>query len=92
MYKLEELSPDQLLFTSSRIGFLPGVKRALERGADVHAQNDLALHWASVNGHKDTVEVLLKARANAHTQDDWTLRVASEKGHKDVVELLKRYM
>ena len=85
---LEELSPDKLLLKSSQIGFLPGVKRALERGASVHAQDDLALCWASEKGHKDVVELLLKAGANVHARDDYALRWAAEYGHKSVVELL----
>ena len=34
------------------------VRWALERGADVHADDDWALRMASENGHTDTVELL----------------------------------
>jgi len=83
---IEELSPDELLHKSSKLEFLPGVKRALERGADVHARDDAALRWASEKGHKDVVEVLL--RAGADVRDDEPLRWVALNGHKEVVELL----
>ena len=67
---LGDLNPRELLAKSTEIGFLPGVKLALERGADVHADNDGALRWASKNGHKDVVELLLKNGADIHAYDD----------------------
>ena len=90
--QLGDLSPENLLIMSSKIGFLPGVKLALKNGTDVHTQNDYALRWASGNGHKDVVELLLKNGANVHARNDYALYWASANGHKDVVELLKKYM
>ena len=89
---LGDLNPRELLAKSTEIGFLPGVKLALERGADVHADNDGALRWASKNGHKDVVELLLKNGADIHAYDDRALQLASRNGHKDVVELLTKYI
>jgi ankyrin repeat protein len=86
---LNKLSPNELLTTSARIGFLPGVKLALERGANVHVWNDYALLWASNRGHYDVVELLLKRGANVHAQNDLVFYWASD---KDIVELLKKYM
>ena len=71
------LSPENLLIMSSKIGFLPGVKLALKNGTDVHAHYDLALRWASNNGHKDVVELLLKYGADVHADNDGALRWAS---------------
>ena len=85
---LGNLTPNDLLIKSSKIGFLPGMKLALEKGAYVHARNDYALQLTSAKSHKDAVELLLKNGANVHADDDLALQVASEKGHKDVVELL----
>ena len=59
------LKPNKLLVQSAKAGFLFGVKKALERDADVHAADDAALREASMNGHKDIVELLLKNGANA---------------------------
>lgn len=86
---LGELSPNKLLWKSSIIGFLPGVKLALERRVDF-SELDKALGQVAVNGHKEIVELLLKAGANVHAEDGQALIYAAENGHKDVVELLLR--
>ena len=94
LFSLESgnLNPNELLLQSSEAGFLPGMKKALEMGADVHAYNDFALRWASVRGHLDIVEFLLKNGADVHVLDDEALRLASKNDHLNVVELLKKYM
>ena len=92
MPHLEAMEPNDMLKKCAEFGFLPGVKKALERGADVHAGHDWALGQASRNGHIDVVELLLKNGADVHAGNDYALRWASENGHTDVVELLKKYM
>jgi ankyrin repeat protein len=83
-----DLDPDYLLSKSITKSFLPGVKKALENGADVHANNDSALRYASENGHLSTVDLLLKNGADVHVYHDYPLRWASVRGHLDIVELL----
>lgn len=61
---------------------------ASEKGADVHARDDMALQWASMMGHLKIVKLLLNHVA---TVDYFALRWASEKGHYNVVKLLKSY-
>ena len=61
---------------------------AIQAGADVHADNDYALHWASKYGHLSVVEFLVKAGANVHANNNEALRWASEYGHLPVVEFL----
>ena len=39
---MSDLSPNKLLIKSSEKGFLPGVKKALEMGANIHALDDRA--------------------------------------------------
>jgi len=82
------LKPDNLLIKSSKIGFLPGVKKALEMGADVHFGNDLALRRASEKDHSDIVELLIKNGADVHVYYDWVLRYASSYGYIDVIKVL----
>ncbi len=86
--EFKNLNPDEMLEQSATNGFKAGVKKALDRGADIHADNDYALRWAARAGHKDVVELLLNRGADVHARNDWTLRWAAERGHKDVVELL----
>ena len=64
------------------------IRLALQVGADVHAEEDKALRWASARGHLPVVELLVKAGANVHAADDQALRWASKYGHLSVVEFL----
>lgn len=64
---LSRLSPDEMLLSSTRQGFYPGVVGALERGADINA---IQLFGTSVlvstirNGHINVASYLVKAGAN----------------------------
>ena len=92
MPHLEAMEPNDMLEKCAEIGFLPGVKRALERGADIHDSDDWVLRIASKKGHYDVVELLLKNGADVHARVGGPLQLASQNGHTDVVELLKKYM
>ena len=61
---------------------------AIQAGADVPADNDYALRWASKYGHLPVVEVLVKAGADVNAAHDLALRWASRYGHLAVVEFL----
>jgi ankyrin repeat protein len=69
-------------------GKLDFVEYLLAAGADVHADNDGALRWASYNGHTEMVKVLLAADADVHADNDGALRWASDEGHTEVVKVL----
>jgi ankyrin repeat protein len=60
----------------------------IKEGAHVHADNDLALRWASLNGYLEVVKTLLEAGANVHAKDDSALGRAVENGHLGVVKTL----
>ena len=67
-----------------------------ECGADVHAADNAgstAVMRAAINGHKDTVHVLVKdcgADVDAADNDGWTaLMLARSQGHHDIVKMLK---
>ena len=49
---------------------------------------DLALKWASKNGHLDIVKYLVEIGASVHSQHDWALIEASHYGHLEVVKYL----
>ena len=63
------------------------MKLLLESGANVHADDDLALGWAAQKGHHEVVKLLLESGANVHAHDDGALRQASRNGHSRVVNL-----
>ena len=60
----------------------------LDAGADVHAEDDIALIMTAGNGHAATVKVLLDAGANVHAQRDASLFRASEHGHPATLKVL----
>jgi ankyrin repeat protein len=83
-----EYVEEDLLWICAQEGKVEFVKYLLDAGADVHANNDLALRLASEYGHTEIVKLLLDAGANVHVNDNRALRVASEKGHTEIVKLL----
>ncbi|MEK0338213.1 MAG: ankyrin repeat domain-containing protein, partial [Nitrosopumilus sp.] len=83
-----DLDPNDLLINSAESGFLPGVKRAIERGVDIHARDDSALQVASLYGHYAVVALLLENGADVHAHHDLSLRIASLYGRYGVVEIL----
>jgi outer membrane receptor for ferric coprogen and ferric-rhodotorulic acid len=85
---IDDLRPNDLLTKSITRSFLPGIKKALEMGADVHAQNDFALRWASRYGNYNVVKLLLKYGADVHAHDDTALVWASANSYYNVVKLL----
>jgi len=82
------MDPNKLLIRSSEKGFIKGIKLALEKGADVHTNNDIPLVYASHYGHTEAVKVLLDNGADVHTHNNTALRYASSAGHTEVVKLL----
>jgi ankyrin repeat protein len=79
---------NKLLINACRDGDLELVKYCLREGANIHAQNDFALRWASQNGHIEVVKYLVSQGADIHTFDDLALQWASENGHIEVVKYL----
>ena len=88
----KKLSPDQLLLKSSKIGFIKGVKLALDKGADVHVFEDEPLLAASENGHTDIVKLLLDRGADVHAKNDLSLQWAEHNEHTEVANFLKKYI
>jgi hypothetical protein len=72
-------------------GDVESVKLALENGADVHADNDLALQWAPKYGYTEVVKLLLENGADVHADNDSALQLASRYGHAEIVKLLLEY-
>ena len=64
------------------------IERLIQEGADVHADDDWALMWASEKGHVEVVKVLLENGADVHADNDYALRGASGNGRVEVVKVL----
>jgi ankyrin repeat protein len=80
------------LLDASKNGDLEKAKRAIEKGADVNADNgQTPLCLASWKGHESIVSLLLEegADVNAKSSYGWTpLLVACQNGHDSIVSLL----
>ena len=73
-------------------------KMLIERGADVHADNDFALRFSAKNGHLEVVKYLIKKGANIHADydyalrcsayNDYALKYSAENGYLEVVKYL----
>jgi len=85
------------LRSAASSGDLQELKRLLDRGADIEAQNNYpaygwtALHWAADNNHLDVVKELLDRGADIDAQEDngrTALHWAVENYNLDVVKEL----
>ena len=87
-----KMDADELLLQSSKDGNIKSVQLALDSGADPSDNNNWTIRWASRNGHKEVVELLLKdSRVDPSDDDNMAIRWASQFGHLDVVKLLLKY-
>jgi ankyrin repeat protein len=69
-------------------GYLKIIKYFVERGIDIHSQEDYVFRKASEDGYLETVKFLIERGANIHSKHDEALRNASSNGHLDVVKYL----
>ncbi len=79
---------DRMLAQMAKEGSVKGVSMMLSEGADIHADNDHALKWASGKGHLEVVKYLTEEGANIRDSNDQALRGASQKGHLEIVKYL----
>ena len=56
--KIDKNILDNMMIEMAKEGHLNGVKYLVEKGADIHAKNDLALELASREGHLEVVKYL----------------------------------
>ncbi len=86
--KIDQYILNNMLVEMAKEGSVKGVSMMLFKGADIPAENDLALKWASERGHLEIVKYLAEHGANVHAENDDALRWASANGHLDVVRYL----
>ena len=82
---------DDLLLQSCKEGDLENVKLALEKGANVHCDQDKPLIFSSIKGYTEIVKLLLDNGAYVHMWQDYSLIWSSTKGYTDTVKVLLEY-
>ena len=73
---------------ASKNGYLDVVKFLVNKGANIHADDDGSIRLASISGHLDIVKFLVSEGANIHARDDGAVQWASYIGHFEVVKYL----
>src|SRR3989344_3203490 len=76
---------DQCLIKTAPYGHLEIVQMLLDHDANVHAQYDAPLRWASAHGHLEVVQLLLDHGADVHAQNDDSIYWASRNDHSEIV-------
>jgi len=64
------------------------IEKLISKGADVHADDNAALKWASKNGHLKVVKFLISKGVDVHVDGNCALRWASLHGHLEIVKFL----
>ena len=88
MDEILSLDPNERLVYGANRGYDEIVKTSLQRGADIHANDDEALYLAAKNGNIETVRLLLDRGADIHGWNDGALRWAALNGHTETVKIL----
>lgn len=79
---------DTGLVIEAASGNIERVRLLLEKGANVHAEEDHALRYSAEYGRLEMVRLLLEKGADIHARDDEALRYSAMNGHLEVVRLL----
>jgi len=85
------LVPNAKLISAAENGIDWIIQKALDEGADIHHQEDLALKSACDNGHEKSAKILLDNGADIHTNKDSVLLYASWKNNYNIIKLLLEY-
>ena len=76
------------LYVGAAMGHLQYMLEALDEGASIGADDDLALKIAAEQGHLHVVDFLCQNGANPASRDYAAIKGAEENGHTDVVKFL----
>ncbi len=86
--KINQNILNNMLVEMAKEGSMKGLSMMVSKGANVHAQDDYALRWASERDHLDVVRYLVEHGANIHARNDLALIWASQEVHLEVVKYL----
>ena len=79
---------EMALYTAAFNGRTPVVALLLDRGADIHDNEDDCVMVAAQGGYSATVTLLLDRGSDVHARDDMSLVYAAQNGHLETIRLL----
>jgi len=83
-----QLDYEYSLKYASKYGHFRVVQYLVEKGADIHTQDNYSLRISSTNGYLSIVQYLVENGADIHANYNESLLAASEDGHLPVVQYL----
>ena len=86
--KLGEKMYNGMLCAECKNGNLERVRLLLDKGANIHSNDDEPLRNACENGNLEIVRLLLDKCGDIHALNDEPLRKACKNGHLEIVRLL----
>lgn len=81
-------NPNRLLLVYSFEGNFSAVRYLVEKGADIHYDNEHALRYSATKGHFALVQYLVENGADINADNDCALRNSAYNGHLEVVKYL----
>jgi len=85
------VTPDMALIAATQNGDEQAVRTALDSGANVHADRDLALRIAVLRDNLPIANLLLSRGADVHVENDAPLMIAIDKRSVPMADLLIKY-
>lgn len=79
---------NEYLHLAAEKGYLKVFKILLEKGVDIHFQEDCVLRSAIFNRYLQVVKILLEHGANVNANNGWPLACASQNGYLKIIRLL----
>jgi len=73
----DQINNEKSLMKYAKTGNLNGIKILFENGADICAQDNMAICWASLYGHLEVVKFLFENGADIYTQNNYVIRHAA---------------
>lgn len=85
---IKNYDPDSMLVKSCEIGYLQGVKKSLEMGADINYDNSLSLYLAVENNHINIVKYLIENGVNLEGDNNDIIKNALLSHNSEILKIL----
>ena len=86
--KIDGVDIQERLKCAIELGDIKAIQSCEKAGADVTADDNYAVKWASGNGYLEVVKYLVSKGADVTAGDNYAVKYASRNGHLEVVKYL----